>query len=445
MKNKRTLKGFTLIELLVVMAIFGILMVAVMQILNPLNKLSKRATLQEANAAAVDNIKNYMESSLRYADCVEVCIGPLTDNNGNILKDSFFYTNDDRRDSFGVNSLTDAPKNVTVEEAAVINFLDNHYSNRVEPNTEENVDPASGRVYMLKVDNANGGVISEKVWKFNTGYTYTKFFEKDTKINDEEFKKGDLKKKLNDKGEIVDDSLGRVNAKLIEVVSDEPNVINPVYYDNYSFYIAPGYNNVETVSDDNYIKKAGFKTEDDAYEDYYAVLKPVKSATGNTYSNFSKEMFSLSVVTYKNDKNSKNEPIYRGQVKEKDENDVEHTYQVFQSPFALSNVNMSLVNINSQFSQNKGSDNYGPVRYQGPKDGTDYTPDKKVEAENDHWKYERITAVQAPKIDQRLFVHQPNNMAVQHILTDYNYHKDDGNYELYEDCIYFIFTLPDFK
>ena len=102
MDKKTKLKGFTLVELIVVMEIFGILMAAVMQVITPLNKISKRASIQEANAAAVDNVKSYLESSLRYAECVEVCVGGLTDNSGNNLTK---YSEDELAKKFGVTTL----------------------------------------------------------------------------------------------------------------------------------------------------------------------------------------------------------------------------------------------------------------------------------------------------------------------------------------------------
>lgn len=91
------------------MAVFGILMVAVMSIMNPLSKIVKKASLQEANAAAVDNMKRYMEGSLRYSDCIEVFVGDLVDFDGNTVAD---------------------------EDTAVIKFIENHYTNRTNPGSE---------------------------------------------------------------------------------------------------------------------------------------------------------------------------------------------------------------------------------------------------------------------------------------------------------------------
>ena len=124
MEKRKNLKGFTLIELIIVMAIFGILMVAVMQVITPLNKLSKRASIQEANAAVVDNMKAYLEGTLRYADCVEVFNGGLTDNDGNLFSE---MSKSKIREQQGVlshdNSLS---VEYTPEQAAVSQFIDNH-------------------------------------------------------------------------------------------------------------------------------------------------------------------------------------------------------------------------------------------------------------------------------------------------------------------------------
>ena len=442
MKKRKNLKGFTLLELILVMAIFGILMAAVMSIIQPLNKLSKRASIQEANASAVDNIKNYFESSLRYSDCIEVFPQGLTDNNGDYFMDTTIYSPQNLKQSYGVYKPDGATKIVTAEEAAVINFIDNHYTNRVEPNVENKANPITGYVRMLKIDNNNGGVVSEKEWKFTAGYTFTNYYDTDTEFNGTSYHKGDIKMKLDKDGNPVQD-IGRVNATL-EYVGGDSSVINSAYYEYYSFFIAPGYNNMETVFDTSEL--VDFDTTNDDADTYYGALKPVLSASGNKYTNFSKDMFSLSVVTYKNDKDANDLPEYKGLSLQADELGNDVNYTTFKSPFALSNTNMSLVNIKSDFSKNKGSDNYGPVRYNGTYiDGaaeTSYTPDKLVPDENSNWKYEKITSEQAPKIADRLFVHGVSTLsqakinAVQAAKTEWI----DQDY----DCIYFIYTLPDF-
>lgn len=410
---RKKLKGFTLVELILVMAIFGILMAAIMSIITPLNKISKRASLTEANVAAVDNIKTYLESSLRYSECVEVCSGGLTDNTGKLFGD---YTDEEFKTSFGVTDVatTDEEKEDRCEKAAIINYIDNHYTNRVKAQDTKksnyspdkplesynpNSDPEqlTGKVRLLKIDNANGGRITETEYTFTAGYTYTQYLADGT----------------------ADTKLRRVNATVDK--GSDTDVINPVYLENYSFYIQPGYNEMVTVDvDDN---NSDFDTNGDAGDVYYAALKPVD----DTVSNFTSRLFSLSVVTYKNDTKvdgTDTVPEYRGEYKESDTK----SYTAFKSPFAITNTNMSLVNIFSEFAKDKKSaERYGPVRYSGKPQGTDteYTPTTKVSGTGGAWLYEVINTTQSPKLNDNLFVHST-------VPADKN-----------DDCIYFIYTLPD--
>lgn len=423
--NKRKLKGFTLVELILVMAIFAILMAAIMSIINPLNRISKRASLQEANAAAVDNVKIYLESSLRYAECIEAFPAGLTDNAGKSLQPgSDGYDQASLNAKFGVSKFEQQnpntgvitnPDAVTPEQAAVINFIDNHYCDRALAD-ENNTDGQrlNGIVRMLKIDNANGGKITEYEYDFTAGYTFTNYFAADTVIGTDTYEKGSK-----------DPRVHRVNATVEEKSSTE--VINPAYYENYSFYITPGYNKMETI--DETAGLSGFDTSDDTYDDYYSAMLPLDK----TAVNLSKELFSLSILTYKNDTRvdeSNNEvPAYRGTYT----NSESEVYNAFKSPFALSSANMSLVNINTDFGKSKwDTDCYGPVRYYGkPKDSSvDYKYDTAVADDTTgNWLYTAISTDQAPKVnyDDRLFTHAGASDASD------------------ADCIYFIYTLPSFK
>ena len=79
-KKKKTLKGFTLIELLVVIAIFGFLMAGILMLINPISVMFNDTAQQEAVAADLDNIKRYLEGTLRYADRMAVYTGSFVDN-----------------------------------------------------------------------------------------------------------------------------------------------------------------------------------------------------------------------------------------------------------------------------------------------------------------------------------------------------------------------------
>lgn len=416
MKKRKNLKGFTLIELIIVMAIFGILMTAVMQVITPLNKLSKRASIQEANAAAVDNIKNYFEGTLRYADCIEVCVGGLTDNDGNPFDNTIpnpnfgkseyvNYTASELMNKFGVKDYSGSKTAVDKERAAVINFIDNHYTNRTNAGTD---DRLTGKVRMLKIDNRNGGIVSEYEWDFTAGYTFTKYETPDADGNQAT-------------------SMERVNAQLSTTPKLINSVINPVYYEDYSFFITPGYNEMITQFDESVIE--GFDLTDDTADDYYASVEKISHLSGAEYTNFSEDMFSLSVIAYRNDTDDSGNSLYRGSIPDDPSTATVNEFRnVFQSPFALSNVNMSLVNIKSEFAQNRVSDLYGPERRMGEKVGESetYNPETKVKGVGENWNYQMISGAQAPKINNKLFTHAE-------ITT--------GS----DECIYFIYTLPEYK
>lgn len=407
MKKRKNAKGFTLIELIVVMAIFSILMVAVMQIIDPLSRMMKKASIQEANSAAVDNMKRYFEGSLRYAECVETFEGGLVDDAGRNYTD---YSTSE------LAHLGAADK----EEAAVVNFIFNHYTDKTNPGTE---DQFEGIVRMLKIDNVAGGVVTEYEWDFTAGYSYQQYDINGNKLQVQAVK-ADGSPAFEPDGvtPLYIDDLGKVLPK-IENRQEFNDVINPVYYENYSFFFEPGYNEMQTIFDSTVVNNL-FNTADDDASDYYASVQPVLAPNGNRYGSFNPDMFSLSVITYKKDAPRADYPD--------DPNTTENEEApAFKSPFALSNINMSLVNIRSSFSSNRASDNWGPVRYSGwPKINgvlsTDrYEPlDDMVDLDGDgFWDYEKIGINQASKIDSRFFRHSPAA-------------TDDG-------CIYFIYTLPE--
>lgn len=78
--KKRNLKGFTLLELIIVMAIFSVIMAGAMSLVDPVSTIHKRAVTGENSYAFVDNIQNYLQDSLEYADNVWVLQGDFTDD-----------------------------------------------------------------------------------------------------------------------------------------------------------------------------------------------------------------------------------------------------------------------------------------------------------------------------------------------------------------------------
>lgn len=397
MEKKRTKKGFTLIELIIVMAVFSILMVAVMSIVNPLSKVVKKASIQEANTAAVDNMKRYLEGSVRYADCIEVYVGDLVDFNGNAITPSM-----------GLDKDTYVART----------FIENHYMNRTNPGTE---DPLTGKVRMLKIDNGDNGRITEYEWDFKSGYTYVQFdgSGKREQVQDTDSSGNPLYDA--DGNAIMVDDYGIEHAVLSNMTVDN-NVINPVYYDDYSFYFQPGYNTTTVINDDTLINSiAGFNTADDKPDIYYSSIVPVDMPSGAKSPSFSPELFSLTVMTYKKD------GAY-GEIADDLSTPEDESQTIFRSPFAISNINMSLVNINSSFSSEKPSDKYGPIRWSGKPSGypSSFSPSDKIDVsapKDGIWDYEEINTRQAALINKRF----------------YSYPETDG------DCIYFIYTLPDLE
>lgn len=68
----KKLKGFTLVELIVVLAIFSMIMAAVLSILQPVSDAYASTANYEHARAASDNVRLYVEDSLRYADRMKI-------------------------------------------------------------------------------------------------------------------------------------------------------------------------------------------------------------------------------------------------------------------------------------------------------------------------------------------------------------------------------------
>lgn len=70
--KRAALKGFTLIELIVVMAIFSLIMFGAMQLMDPVTRIFNNTSQFETATANMDNMKRYLEGTLRYASRLEV-------------------------------------------------------------------------------------------------------------------------------------------------------------------------------------------------------------------------------------------------------------------------------------------------------------------------------------------------------------------------------------
>lgn len=85
--KKKVLKGFTLVELIIVMAVFSLLMLGAMSLVDPVSRIYKHSNDFEKTYSYVDNIQNYLQGTLQYADNVWVYQGSMTDDQ---IKDEVF-------------------------------------------------------------------------------------------------------------------------------------------------------------------------------------------------------------------------------------------------------------------------------------------------------------------------------------------------------------------
>lgn len=304
MKSKKNLKGFTLVELIVVMAVFGLIMLGALRFLDPVNKMMKGASLQESNSAAVDNVKRYFEGTLRYANAMDV------------------YS--------GCDSSFD-------EKQAVINFVDDYYTNRVDSNDQ----PVRVGVHVMTIHNDSDGTfsdgqITESLYDVQAGYTY-KTWDTSTPVPTWTYT----------------DPMNpdRVNAMIIGTPTyEDKKVINEVYYKDYSMFVTLGYNEMSAAND---VSKSLLPSElgSKKNEHYFGRISEVADHA------FGQNMFTFTFTTYKNDKDASDNYIYRQTV---------DSEELFVSPYASANASLALMNINSAFGdKNRASLGYCPERRNG--------------------------------------------------------------------------------
>lgn len=104
--KKRTSKGFTLIELIIVMAVFSIIMLGAMSLVDPVTKINTKASTNERTSAYVDNIQNYLQGSLQYADNLWVYQGTLPSDTKDLAfnyKEAFYHNIVNTKNGITVN------------------------------------------------------------------------------------------------------------------------------------------------------------------------------------------------------------------------------------------------------------------------------------------------------------------------------------------------------
>lgn len=344
-KNSKKLKGFTLIELIVVMAIFSIIMLAALKLVDPVEKVMNNTSVQEKNAAYVDNMEDYLHSSLKYAEFLRVYEGDFCKSNG-----------------VSMQSMT--------EQEAVTDFVRTFFDGRIDAS----YNPVEGKIRVLKIynssaadvsgDNYDNGKIVETVWSFTAGDSYIK----ETPA-------------LNPSDPPIKTTI-ELTAPAVTLGATEM-VINPDYYNDYSFFFKLGYHDFTPLSDTN-VTNYGL-TPDPKAEYYYGELIQGKDYNGNNIP-FGQSNFALSVVTYETGNkqiclvDDDSDPLTP---------DVDKT--VFKSPFYMSSSSMALMNIipsniiDDKYYQVK-QDNAGNDVYESGKKKLELTDVKGLPFE--HFKYD---------------------------------------------------------
>lgn len=326
---KRIQKGFTLIELIVVLAIFGIILTLVMSFIDPVAKIMKKASVRERTAAYVDNIGEYIDNSLHYAEFMRVYNGGFTDASGNALPG----TDDEFREQYAVRSLIADCLNGAVNDMG---------------------DPIGGKVRVLKfINSPTGSFVEGQIYESVYGFFAGETFE----IKD-------------DAGNVVATPVH--NAPVASIIQENKKIVNDEHLEEYSYYYNTGFYSLDNLDDpDKYSAADGSdKSYAPTNRTYYSTLYPIlyekdhdglidDPLTMNTLSN---ENLCINVVAYQNgNKEFVNHELDDGSVE---------TVPVFLSPSHLTSTSMSLINVIGTHDVNT------PV-YVRLKRKADGTPDKK--------------------------------------------------------------------
>ena len=209
MKNIKKQKGFTLIELLIVMAIFGIIMLGVMKIADPLARVMNKSSTKEKSAAYVDNITDYLDSSMRYAKYMKVYKGEFTEyrtmSETEIVKE---FIND------YYDGCIDSTNHLMKGDLHVMKlFSQGTYTNSAGSTVQLTVDDGAGTTH-----NVNDGEIWETIYSFTCGDSY-----------------------------IDDASIRQWNEEPVVNLTTSRMVINPEHLRDYSYYYKYGYSTFESV------------------------------------------------------------------------------------------------------------------------------------------------------------------------------------------------------
>lgn len=390
MHNKRKLKGFTLIELLIVVAIFGIIMTLVMSLIDPVAKIMNKTSIRERTAAYADNISEYIDNSLHYAEYMRI------------------YYKGYCEPDFDISDSDDKTATMISEQEAVKQFVYQTFGNAVapDPNDAKKIVPLKGRVRIMKLINTKvaagsntlePGQIYESIYEFTTADEVT-----------------------DSSGTVIDSNADT----LVNLISADRPVINQEHYEDYNYYFKTGFYTLDPLKDPgNYEALDGSaKSYAAANRTYYSRLYPMlyeKDSDGlvdDQYVITEGQNFSVNIVSYR-----KENPIEI--VKYKNPAGTEENMPVFKSPAHLNTATMTLTNVINSAAEYNEQGEY-KIRYVRPE-------------------YESVVKEDGSSVlDKSKVVY--NGALNRNLLYD-TYYQFAASYEEVKDVenVYIIYIMPD--
>ena len=361
---KRTKKGFTLIELIIVLAIFSVIMVLVMSFIDPVSKIMKKSSTRERTASYVDNINEYLEKSLRYAQYVRVFEGDFCNNLSN---------NGDGTYNTFLSDYADVSTDAEAEKYAVMQFVDDYFDGAIcseyeMVGTTKIYKPLTGKVHVLKLCNDKvfnsgdkPGTVYETVYDFTAGESA--IYE----VIEEGGAVGHVRRWSDDHEENMRKSYPYEGVAQVDVpaafahsvvtpVSGQVNmpVINPEHFTDYSYFYQLGDFSFDAMKADK-LSEFGLTEPRDGF--YSALTRLGDGYINNTENNT--QSFVLCTVTYQNNNKGNNMSV--------ETNEDGDSIRAFLSPAYMNMTGSTLIN-SGLFSNPKRTDCYRYDRAAGTKD-----------------------------------------------------------------------------
>lgn len=366
---KKVQKGFTLIELIIVLAIFSVIMVLVMSFIDPVSKLMTKTSTRERTASYVDNIGEYLEKSMRYAQYVRVFEGDICDRK---------------------KSVTDASTGKTYykscsQDKAVQQFVDDYYDGAVNSDGS----PLTGKVHVLTLVNDHEGSVKrgsilESVYDFTAGtsvvykienptdhsISYTRRWSDDADGFDEPVAPDASAIPAGRAGYTPSDIPATFKHSVVTRDASKwlMEVINPEHLKDYSYYYKIGYYTFDPIKPADL---SSYSATDPNTNGYYSELHLQREGFGS-------QSFSLCTVAYLNNAKGNNRIDSVRTYEEGGATKTENTV-IFLSPTYMNMTGSSLIN-QRLLSDPKRAEYFRYERVIGPDvlDPTDPSKDKKA-------------------------------------------------------------------